>query len=953
MADVVLTGAVDGYAVLPAATPLTRLNFFDGRRLSGADLRAEQQAGRELTFALGRVGGPGVGHGMDVVLSGEKLTVTPGLVIDPAGRVLLLTQSVTATVAAILAATEGRTPPPPKPGGEARFDLCDISVEETPAVTAGGVALYVLTVGWVEGLCGNAEVFGASCQTACVTATDRTYRIDGVVLRLRPLPLDAPLPGSTTVTLTGEHLRSRVAAAYFADERADAGPRLSAVSKAWCYGASGPTGREVPLAVLGRAGESTVFLDEWTARRERVDTPAGRQFDGRIAARPLSVFAAQLSQFQCQLADVVLPVRSDRQLIDAGIVEVPPFGYLEMPPGVDVLAASSLMLGPGVDVRLVPVPADLVPREAESVRHRDRIPLLDGVDNPARKVPVDVLVPDARSIIRRPLPLPRPRTIRATLGAHGLELLGSGDVRPRGEGFTVSAAVLGGASSQQAAASFVDALARGEVAVPPPARSPLDMSALRDVAAEAGAHAVRARGDLPNATLFAARFGRDEAKPVAVYGTVTLDQDPFGPDGAIVSAQLDAYTPGGGAAFASVEAIGRLRGDGGRLRFAGQLTAGPDSMPVRFEADVTADGEEWVVSAGEVTLRLTTDDDHADHADLALRLLRGATIGDPAFYESAREAVFGAALVVREVPVMTNAGWVAFKRRDPEPPAPPVTTRKVLLWEATADNADEAKQTEDLLRAGKPVKVVFKRVGTEVVFRANSEQLVTTAAELQAAYQASGGAPMVQFFGYAPQDMPAGLARVKMTMSALGPLLVLDGATVDAVPNPPAGLMDPQTDGSMFLIVFPRQVRTGTLQVVGLDLNAADQAAAKIAAAALRERDAAKFQATIGTASTVLGAIPLTETQIDPKIVTQAVKAMSRVVGGLVVDTITPVLWMDRQWASTEPRISDVMIDAAKQIASGTTGQLVPPALDLRDVVPVPLDTTRRHGLLVYQFHKG
>ncbi|MDX8031400.1 hypothetical protein SK803_14320 [Lentzea sp. BCCO 10_0856] len=953
MADVVLTGAVDGYAVLPAATPLTRLNFFDGRRLSGADLRAEQQAGRELTFALGRVGGPGVGHGMDVTLSGEKLTVTPGLVIDPPGRVLLLTQPVTATVAAILAATEGRTKPPPKPGGKARFDLCDIAVEETPAVTAQGVALYVLTVGWVEGLCGNAEVFGAACETACVTATDRTYRIDGVVLRLRPLLLDSPLPGSTTVPLTGEHLRSRVAAAYFSDERADGGPQLSAVSKAWCHGATGPTGREVPLAVLGRAGDSTVFLDEWTARRERVETPAGRQFDGRIAARPLSVFSAQLGQFQCHLADVVLPLRSDRKLIDAGIVEVPPFGYLEMPPGVDVLAASSLMLGPGVDVRLVPTPADLVPREAESVRHRDRIPLLAGVDDPARKVPVDVLVPGAVSF-RRPLPLPRPRTIRATLGADGLELLGSGDVRPRGEGFTVSAAVLGGASSQQAAASFVEGLARGEVAVPPPARSSLDLNALRDVAAEAGAHAVKARGDLSNAGLFSARFSRDEAKPLAVYGTLTVDRNPFETGDAIVSAQLDAYTPGGGAAFASVEAIGRLRPiDGGRLRFTGQLTAGPGSMPARFEADVATDGEGWVITAGEVTLRLTTGDDQSDHADVALRLLRGGRVDDPTFYESAREAVFGAALVVGRAPVFTNQGWVAFKRRDPEPPAPPVTTRTVLLWEATADNVEEARLAERSLRAGLPVRLVFKRV-TEVVFRTGSAELVTTAAELRAAYQASGGAPVVQFFGYGPPEMmPAGPARVEAIRTALGPLLVTDTATVDAVPDPPTDLLAPQTDGSMFLIVYPRPVRTATLQVVGLDLNFADQSSAKLAATALRDRDGARFQTTIGAAVTSLGTISLTESQIDPKFVAQAVKVTSKVVSGLVVDTNTPVLWLDGQWANGEPRIVDVMVDACKQIAGGTKGQLLPPALELRDVQTVVLDTTQRNGLLIYQFRKG
>lgn len=949
MADVVLTGAVDGYAVVPAATPLTRLNFFDGRRLTGPDLRAEQQAGRELTFALGRTGGQGVAHGLDVTLSGEKLTVSPGLAIDPAGRVLLLTQPVIATVATILDATTGRRTPPPKRNSKVKFDLCDITIDETPAVTAEGVALYVLTVGWVEGLCGNAEVFGSACQSACATATDRTHRIDGVVLRLRPLLLDTPLPLSTSIQLTRDHLRSQVAAAYFADERADAGPQLAPGSKAWCRGATGPTGKEVPLAVLGRAGEATVFLDEWTARRELVETPADRQFDGRIAARPRSVFAAQLSQFQCHLADSVLPLRSERRLIDAGFVEVPPFGYLDMPPGTDVLAASRALLGPGVDVRLVPVPVDLVPREAESVRHRDRIPLLAGVDDPARRVPVDVLVPEGvKPRIIRPRPRPRPPILRAVLGS-GLELLGSGSVRPRGEGFTMSAAVLGGASSQDAAKSFVDGLGKGTVVEPQPARAPIDLSAMRLLAAEAGAHGVRVRGDLPNAGLFAATFGREEAKPVALYGSLTVDQNPFEVGEALVSARLDAYTPGGKAAFAELEALGRLSlVGGGRLRFAGHLNAGPDrSMPIGFEADVVTEGDDWVITAGEMTLRLSRDGDESDHADVALKLLRGGKIDDPAFYETAHAAVLGAQAAALEVPMTTNRGWVAFKRRDPEPPAPPVTNRKVVLWEATTDNAEEAKQAEASLRAGKPVRAVFKRVGTEVVFREGTGELVTTAAELQAAYQASGGAPTVQFFGYGPADMPAGLARVKSTTSALGPLLVLDGASVDAVPNPPGELMDPQTDGSMFMIVYPKPVRTATLQVVGLDMNfAANPISAKLAATALRNSDSAGFQAAIGAAVRSLANITFTESQIDPKLVELAIKATSKAVSGLVIDDLTPLLWVDGGFAKTERRITELMTEASKQIASGTTGQL-------RAVLEPQLDTTQRHALLIYQFHRG
>ena len=44
-------------------------------------------------------------------------------------------------------------------------------------------------------------------------------------------------------------------------------------------------GTDVALAVVARAGSTTVFLDAWTARRERMEAPPRRYWAWRMAMR--------------------------------------------------------------------------------------------------------------------------------------------------------------------------------------------------------------------------------------------------------------------------------------------------------------------------------------------------------------------------------------------------------------------------------------------------------------------------------------------------------------------------------------------------------------------------------------------------------------------------------------------------------------------------------------------
>ncbi len=319
---IVLTGVVPGYAVIPSPTPLTFLNYYDGKFLQASDLRQEQLATQSMIELSNRTTGtPGVSYGFDITLgSGDTLTLGPGLGIDPQGRVLYLPQSVDVAISDLLASMQvtggsGSTSPASSGAagssatgaGPTAFQPCDLATSASSVTPVSGTDLHLVTLSAAEGLCGTDEVFGRLCDAACVTASDRPWRIEGVLLGLVPLTL-GQLPTSTSVVLTQTHLRSQVASAYYAAEEAAGASLISAAglaAGAWCFGATAVAGDTIYLGVLARSGGSTVFLDEWTARRERIETSPRRYWAGRMAMRPWNVFLAQVLQFQCQLRDVL------------------------------------------------------------------------------------------------------------------------------------------------------------------------------------------------------------------------------------------------------------------------------------------------------------------------------------------------------------------------------------------------------------------------------------------------------------------------------------------------------------------------------------------------------------------------------------------------------------------------------------------------------------------------
>ncbi|MGE3308995.1 MAG: hypothetical protein AB7O66_03425 [Limisphaerales bacterium] len=310
---IVLVAQNNGITVIPQGTPLARLNYFDGKFLRADDLNTEQRYLRSLVELSNQAGGHGVVHGYDVTEAGAgRLMIGPGLAIDPAGRVLLLPDALTLGLAELLEKSRGTNGASGSlngvgsVAGSAVFGNCVPATDDAPVTVTEGGDLFLITLAHAEALCGEEDVYGRLCEQACITSTDRPFRIEGIVVRARPLSLIKPLPTSTAEPPGPIHLRSRVASAFFAGEPLGTGSLISKAgleSDVWCRGARIDSGTEVPIAVIGLAGGTLAFLDPWIARRERIDEPARRYWQWRMSMRPWNVFLAHVLQFQCQLRD--------------------------------------------------------------------------------------------------------------------------------------------------------------------------------------------------------------------------------------------------------------------------------------------------------------------------------------------------------------------------------------------------------------------------------------------------------------------------------------------------------------------------------------------------------------------------------------------------------------------------------------------------------------------------
>jgi hypothetical protein len=301
-ADFVELSATDGKAFIEKATPLTRLHYFDGKYLRADALTLEQDYHRQRTRLGNIAGGWGAVNGLGISLSGNELDVEPGLAITAAGNFVLATSAMHAAIDDLL-----KVAAPAPPAGSAEFAAC-LEKQKAGVTETAALAIYEITVGPVDGLCGNEPVYGKLCETACASDSQHPYWREGVVLRLRPITLQ--LPTSTSVTAALVHLRNRIASAYFKAEPWLTPSALSAAGLAsgvWCQPATLYGRDEVVIGLLAREGGVNRVIDAWSGRRERMDTQARGYWQGRMAMRPWNVFVAQILQFQCQLSGLFQP----------------------------------------------------------------------------------------------------------------------------------------------------------------------------------------------------------------------------------------------------------------------------------------------------------------------------------------------------------------------------------------------------------------------------------------------------------------------------------------------------------------------------------------------------------------------------------------------------------------------------------------------------------------------
>ena len=308
-------------------------NFFNGRLLTGADLRREQTALRELVQRVGQAAGDGVVYGLEVSLppdgavNGPTVLVAGGLAVNRRGRTLALPQPT--EVALTRKFGDGST---------ARV------FAECQPVQAGtyiaGAGLYLLTIAPVATNEGRAPVgglnyAGAACSTDAV--------VEGVQFRLLPLNsfftaselTDLPrLRNLLAYTCFGAKEKERFIAQPFAAELpAGLVEQLRATLLTDC---------DVPLAVLHWTASGGVrFVDSWAVRRRLAPRASGDKWL-RLTDEPgQKAGEAMFLQFAAELADLGgVP----NQL--PALVATQHFHYL---PPVGVLPLSSAKTDPGVE----------------------------------------------------------------------------------------------------------------------------------------------------------------------------------------------------------------------------------------------------------------------------------------------------------------------------------------------------------------------------------------------------------------------------------------------------------------------------------------------------------------------------------------------------------------------------------------------------------------------------
>lgn len=452
--------------LIPHRTALRRLNYFDGRFLRAEHMDKEQRYVRSLVQLSNVAGGSGVVYGFNLERlpddpqrpSGVRLRLSRGLAIDSRGQVLHLPNDAEIDLTRLLGLRS-------RAQGDGPAEATPYEDRGTTPPELDRPRLFQLSLALLEEKDGREEVFGLGYPDACCRPDEKADRLDGVQLWAESI--DAQVEGLGSLAGNLQSLRSQVASNLFdrehrrvsawypytpkADENTDAlGPLMSKQGPAgpagafYGGGAALPTHPRIvplPIAVVAVLGTQLLFLDPWMARRERIDVPGLSGIGRWIGMRPLSVFFAQLFQFQYQLHESAksqsaellngavlkqamqlielikgnpelsekLPANFEREidrmkkaeesrklgadlsLEKRGFVELPPAGFVPLRAGDLVWPQLQQLLGDGTQFRIHTVAFDSIPRALLRAQHKARIPL-----RASHKPRIDMLIPDSQ-----------------------------------------------------------------------------------------------------------------------------------------------------------------------------------------------------------------------------------------------------------------------------------------------------------------------------------------------------------------------------------------------------------------------------------------------------------------------------------------------------------------------------------------------------------------------------
>jgi hypothetical protein len=320
---------------LPVGTPVTgevrSVNFFNGRLLTGGDLRREQDGARVLRDRLGLAVGDGVVRGLRVTRPGGPdparplLDIARGVAVNRAGRAIELGYDVRITLT-------GAAHSQPAVTSGAGFVACSGLPEGSPLTRSG---VYVLTVAPAGAPVGRAPAGGlgrglSGCDTdACA---------EGVAFRVVHLELDAALLSDTA------RRRNRLAQVMFGTDD----PRRTRLQRDPFGTVPTSAGllddlrghllgdEEVPLAcVLWTPGVGIEFVDEWSVRRKVATSGADSDLPELTGGRQRAVAEARLLQFQAELADLAGLPGAVRLRASAAFTHLPPAALLPLRDGAD------------------------------------------------------------------------------------------------------------------------------------------------------------------------------------------------------------------------------------------------------------------------------------------------------------------------------------------------------------------------------------------------------------------------------------------------------------------------------------------------------------------------------------------------------------------------------------------------------------------------------------------